>query len=818
MKLAIGRLLLIAIAFLQLSALPTMSQSPEKIFGGLLGIMEKKIRKEEERQRRRSRRQRPRRMEAPKIVNREGLHDSGLRNLPSIQGVKLEDSYTEYELRRKFRMRCSTSSTYNSMRWCSGKARKKGRRGRFTISTTALIDENDKIRYLNREYVPAYFSRGEMVDDIAKVAARNKNEPIVFSARTPNRYQAAKIAIWGRLELEELGENNYTALRNDNSPKRGVLLDYMNRMYRSARMGMPVYALTSGQAFVWVGQKNESGRGVLRFFLIDASFLASNLHDNAARTSSVDNRNVEGNREAIRSSNREKSEGRVQFAGEEHSQRTTKEATEAQRRRADIEKILAENRKLKQLLADKSGDQKLDEEADFNRQAAEEAKRLQGQESKSATEEYKTANARTYLSTDRLDAEIMAVMQEYNKGLHAEGNPNELTPRQKVRLRSSLMLLKPRLEQKFIGMDVQFGCKLAKWQGSGAKRIYRSPVTSHLYNRKRVLVKLPGANFPEVGGDEVFGVSCSPIILPNVQFILPVAYDRARLQRLHKMDQNNLMGKWQSEFSRKFDGEKKFRFHSQGVNLYKLDEIRIRGTVEFAEITGSESAVLALADGFSYKLQTDVVSRSASNSESEIKNTQDALEVAMVGIWKKNLEINICQLKQALGIHGDCKESFLVRLQEMFHRKDEIRKKADIKFKFKYSMKGNCTLIQSVERLDSPIDANRVPIGNALRTWRQEIDFGKIAQLVRPGNTRVFPAEKYIIVQVSAEDGLTRGYGTAETFDGRSTDLKIYIKDYLAGRRRGAESHYDFMFIVDRPHSANSVVYLTLGMIKRKCA
>jgi hypothetical protein len=104
MNLIIARLLLMTFAFLQLSILPTRSQSPEKLFGGLLGIMEKEIRKEE--RRRQAKGRRAGRVEPVKLADRKGVHDSGLRELPSIGGVKLQDTYGESQLRQKFRMKC----------------------------------------------------------------------------------------------------------------------------------------------------------------------------------------------------------------------------------------------------------------------------------------------------------------------------------------------------------------------------------------------------------------------------------------------------------------------------------------------------------------------------------------------------------------------------------------------------------------------------------------------------------------------------------------------------------------------------------------
>ncbi len=169
------------------------------------------------------------------------------------------------------------------MRWCSGNKRERTKRGSFTIQSSALIDEKDVVRYLNKQYTPAFFSRGEMKHDIGVISLLKSNEPVVFSTRTPDGKHLAKLAVWGRLELVKLDEPDYEKLRKGRSLKKGVLVDHINNFTRAASQGVPVYSMPAGKAYVWIGRHNRRGKGSLRFFLIDADYLAGQLAGRSTR-------------------------------------------------------------------------------------------------------------------------------------------------------------------------------------------------------------------------------------------------------------------------------------------------------------------------------------------------------------------------------------------------------------------------------------------------------------------------------------------------------------------------------------------------------
>jgi hypothetical protein len=83
----------------------------------------------------------------------------------------------------------------------------------------------------------------------------------------------AVLAAWGAIELEALDSHSLKSLAEGTSPKKGLLIDFIGDLTRSAQEGLPVYRIAGGAGFVWVAGFDHKGRGVLRFAAVDASTL-----------------------------------------------------------------------------------------------------------------------------------------------------------------------------------------------------------------------------------------------------------------------------------------------------------------------------------------------------------------------------------------------------------------------------------------------------------------------------------------------------------------------------------------------------------------
>jgi S1-C subfamily serine protease len=77
-----------------------------------------------------------------------------------------------------------------------------------------------------------------------------------------------QFAVWGNVVLEPLDNESRRILAADKSVKRGILVDFLGNYTRSAQEGFPLYRITGGAGFVWIGS-NKTGRGILRFLAIN---------------------------------------------------------------------------------------------------------------------------------------------------------------------------------------------------------------------------------------------------------------------------------------------------------------------------------------------------------------------------------------------------------------------------------------------------------------------------------------------------------------------------------------------------------------------
>ena len=82
------------------------------------------------------------------------------------------------------------------------------------------------------------------------------------------------IAVWGKLELEQLNATDVAILASGESPHKGILVSFLGDLHRSAKLGAPIYRLAGRAGYLWVATFNQDGRGVLRFLTIDASQIA----------------------------------------------------------------------------------------------------------------------------------------------------------------------------------------------------------------------------------------------------------------------------------------------------------------------------------------------------------------------------------------------------------------------------------------------------------------------------------------------------------------------------------------------------------------
>jgi tetratricopeptide (TPR) repeat protein len=169
---------------------------------------------------------------------------------------------------------CRGSDQFEGSSWCTRKRTERHSRGPYESSYTILHSPDGRAYYLNRQLNPAFFNHEEINSNIDRLSRKFGQQPHLISIPRGNNSPGGVIASWGEVVLEALNANDIAVLSAGRSPRKGILLDYINDFQQSSRLGLPVYRLTGGAGFVWAASYDATGRGTLRFFAIDASALS----------------------------------------------------------------------------------------------------------------------------------------------------------------------------------------------------------------------------------------------------------------------------------------------------------------------------------------------------------------------------------------------------------------------------------------------------------------------------------------------------------------------------------------------------------------
>ena len=74
--------------------------------------------------------------------------------------------------------------------------------------------------------------------------------------------------------MTELDADAVSILASGESPRKGLLIDYLGNLRRSAQLGLPVYSLSGGAGYIWSASVDRNDRGHIRFLTADPSALS----------------------------------------------------------------------------------------------------------------------------------------------------------------------------------------------------------------------------------------------------------------------------------------------------------------------------------------------------------------------------------------------------------------------------------------------------------------------------------------------------------------------------------------------------------------
>lgn len=168
---------------------------------------------------------------------------------------------------------CSPSSQFLDFTFCKRTKTEIRSGATVTVRTTLLHSSDGIVVYINQEVEPAFFARGDVEAEIARLTSRRGQPPRMYRSNFQQGLPQAVIAIWGPLRIIPLSDAEVAGIREGRSPGKGILVDYLGNFTRSAQLGLPIFSMDGEFGYAWSASFNESGQGSLRFFAIDAATL-----------------------------------------------------------------------------------------------------------------------------------------------------------------------------------------------------------------------------------------------------------------------------------------------------------------------------------------------------------------------------------------------------------------------------------------------------------------------------------------------------------------------------------------------------------------
>src|SRR6516162_4611523 len=171
---------------------------------------------------------------------------------------------------------CSPSEQFPEFTRCQRTQRQQTAWGRRSFdSTSSILHSGDgKAVYINHYIGPWVFDRNEIQTEINRLSSRFGERG--REMRMPQREGLPNgiIASWGQVQLEPLDADAVSVLASGQSPRKGLLIDYLGDLRRSAQLGLPIYSIHGGAGYLWSASAERGGRGHIRFLTVDASAFA----------------------------------------------------------------------------------------------------------------------------------------------------------------------------------------------------------------------------------------------------------------------------------------------------------------------------------------------------------------------------------------------------------------------------------------------------------------------------------------------------------------------------------------------------------------
>ena len=166
---------------------------------------------------------------------------------------------------------CNRSQLFKGFTWCHRNSTEKKSGSKINSSYSVLHSADGAVVYTNQSSEPSSFTSKEVKAEIQSLTQKYGAQPRILNMPRKPEFAEGVIAVWGDVALEPLDAASISVLATGKSPGKGLLLDFIGNLRRSAQVGLPVYRLAGGPGFVWSASYGKKGGGAVRSAAVDAS-------------------------------------------------------------------------------------------------------------------------------------------------------------------------------------------------------------------------------------------------------------------------------------------------------------------------------------------------------------------------------------------------------------------------------------------------------------------------------------------------------------------------------------------------------------------
>jgi TolA-binding protein len=193
-------------------------------------------------------------------------------------GQKIPFSGAKYKL-----YKCDPSTDFDGLTWCQREEPKVTSAGKGLFSSTIMHAEDGTALYLMANLAPVSISRSTAQKEIEELSKEVNENPAKVEWARPGMPDSV-IAVWGKIELNALTRSEVEKIANGEPlARRGILVDTLGDLERSAKRKLPVYRIVGGAGYLYAASFDASGRGHRHYVAIDLSLNAIPKFESALR-------------------------------------------------------------------------------------------------------------------------------------------------------------------------------------------------------------------------------------------------------------------------------------------------------------------------------------------------------------------------------------------------------------------------------------------------------------------------------------------------------------------------------------------------------